>query len=275
VEARRAVTAPDALPAAGTTAVHDQWMFRPGSLALASASAGLAPAGDAGGVLRFVAADGFRRDQAPTVEFRRQEETADEAVAVKGGGLGTLVAAWRFDPAEWLTAHGFEPDAGITLRLLKRPGSTSRIAPWSFGALDLPLPVTARLATGAESIRYAVEVRDGDGEVLAVVEEEQGFRRERLLGDLEGAITGWHRAALVARVLQWAGSDAERRDRALAFAVDLGVLVPGTAALALPADEQRDLPTASRREYRTDGAHLGARRGEADMASPPAGALSR
>jgi hypothetical protein len=50
--------------------------------------------------------------------------------------------------------------------------------------------------------------------------------------------------------------------------VDAGVLVPGTAALAIPENEVRWLPRASLRQYQRDGIDLG---GDAAWASPPSG----
>jgi hypothetical protein len=57
------------------------------------------------------------------------------------------------------------------------------------------------------------------------------------------------------------------------YAVDLGVLVEGSAALAVPDSERRRLSPRNRRLYDTDGVPLGAPRHEADLKGPPRGAL--
>jgi hypothetical protein len=75
---------------------------------------------------------------------------------------------------------------------------------------------------------------------------------------------------LARRALDAAGDDPARAAAAVAFAVDAGVLLPGTAALAVPERERAGLVAESRRTYRTDGARLGAPDGEADLKSPPA-----
>jgi hypothetical protein len=86
-------------------------------------------------------------------------------------------------------------------------------------------------------------------------------------------VSGWHRAALVHRVFGWAAHDGERRLRAQRFAVDMGVLVAGSSALAVPIRERARMSQRSRRLYDTDGVPLGAPRHEADVKSPPRGAL--
>ena len=61
--------------------------------------------------------------------------------------------------------------------------------------------------------------------------------------------------------------------KATAFAVDLGVILPGTAALAIPRPEQRRLTPADRSTFRNDGAPVGSPNGEADWIAPPTGSL--
>ncbi|MFV1959392.1 MAG: hypothetical protein ACC662_08265, partial [Planctomycetota bacterium] len=179
-----------------------------------------------------------------------------------------------FDPIDFLREHDLDVGREATLRILRRPGSTSRIVPWVFQADGEPLPVTARLFAHSRDLRYAVEVRAPSGEVLSTIEVSRPVRRARLDQKLQGAITGWHRAALVQRVLAWATRDPGRRNvQALDYAVDLGVLVEGTAALAVPRGEMRRLSRRNRTRYRQDGSPLGAPNHEADSHWPPAGSM--
>jgi hypothetical protein len=272
---RRAVpTAPDRLPApAVSMSIDTDWLVRPNGLELAAEPIGMVRAGQAGGVMRFVATAGGR-DRVPTLPFRTQDHQ-NRVIAVPGGGLMTRVAIWRFDPVEFQQAYRLEIPRDATLHLLRRSGSTHRIAPWTFEAYGDPLPVTARLSRRSELLRYAVEIRDKGGKVLKTVEVEREVERVRLAKELEGAITGWHRAAVVRRVLDWAEADQEKQQDAIAYAVDMGVLVPGTAALAVPRAELERVTRASRREYRRDGVPLGAQDGEADFEAPPRGSITR
>ncbi len=277
VASRRATpTAPDRAPAPRSPlllSIETDWLVRPGGLTVDAAPIGMVAAGSAGGVLRFVGASAGPAD-VPTLPFRTPREDAGAgAIAVPGGGLLSRVVVWRFDPRAFLAAHDLEAPAGATLRLLRRTGSTSRIAPFTFGPADAPLPVTARLGAGAQTLRYGVEVRDAAGKTIRTIEVEAPVEEPSLSPDLEGAILGWHRAALVRRVLAWAKGAPEREARALAFAVDEGVLVGGTAGLAVPEAELRAAPRRSRSEYRHDGSPLGAQHGEADFKGPPWGSL--
>jgi hypothetical protein len=255
------------------------WIVHPGDLVLGEERPiGVAAAGRAGTVLRFVSASrtggrGERSSDPPRIPFRRPEATS-EVLAVRGGGLGTRVAVWRFDPARYLREKGVVARDDLRVRILARKGSTSRIAPWLFEAGSQPLPVTARLLPEAEAVHYAVEVRDLEGNVLHLFEESHRVNRVESDATLEGTVSGWHRAALVRRVLAWAGEDTSRAAQALSYAVDLGVLVQGTAALAVPREERRLLPAASRRLYHDDGAPLGAQGRQADLKWPPAGSTT-
>ena len=267
------VTEGDLLPAPALSfAVKTDWVVSPGSLELAAAPIGMKAAGRAAGKLRFVGAPGGP-DRVPTIPFRAPRAPR-AALAVPGAGLDAHVALWHFDPIDFLQSHGIEVPREATLRLLREAGSTSRIAPWTFGADGDPLPVTAKLMPESETLRYRVEVSLPSGEVVAVVPVEHPVFRERLGTAREGAITGWHRASLVRRVLDWADEDPEARTaRAIDYAVDLGVLVQGTAALAVPRAELRRVSLRSRKQYHHDGAALGAPRREADLKWPPPGSM--
>lgn len=254
-------------------AVTTNWVVHPGGLELAAAPVGMRAAGGAADLLRFVgASDG--RDRTPTIPFRTHD-TSRVALAVPGAGLDARVAVWHFDPIRFLQTHDIDVPRTATLRLLRARGSTSRIAPWIFEAAGDPLPVTAKLLPRSPTLQYAVEVRLASGEVVATIPVERPVMRERLPRELEGAITGWHRAALVRRVLAWAAEDPDRRAaQAIDYAVDLGVLVEGTAALAVPTEELRRVSLRSRSQYHHQGAPLGASRGEADMKWPPTHSMS-
>jgi hypothetical protein len=261
------------LPADGT--VRHQWLVHPGALEVVDEPRGMVAAGKAGGVLRFVSAPRTGRGpaEAPTIPFRRPSEE-DEVLSVRGGGLGTRIAVWRFDPARYLRAKGVAVRGDMQVRILRREGSTSRIAPWTFAPGAEPTPVTARLLPENDRVRYAVEVRDLEGNVLHLFEEDRPIADTALEPQLEGAVTGWHRAALARRVMAWGGGDGTRGEEALAFAVDLGVLLEGTAGLAIPSAERRLLSRESRRLYHQDGAPLGAQGREADMRWPPNGSVT-
>ena len=76
-------------------------------------------------------------------------------------------------------------------------------------------------------------------------------------------------------VRDWAGNHPVKQQQALEFAVDLGVLTAGTAALAVPAAERSRLRSRSRRQYFADGAPLGAQEREADFRGPPPRSTAR
>lgn len=196
-----------------------------------------------------------------------------DAISIQGGAFGARTAVWRFDPRTFARSNGIKLERGDSLRLLPVRGSTGRIAPNSFQLLTEPLPVAARVSRTAPELHYVVALEDADGKELSRHDVSLPIRREKLDAASRGAITGWHRAALARRVLDWAGTDRIRRATAIAYAVDLGVLVTGTSALAVPADELRLLPRSLRSRYRGEGATLGAQRREADMKSPPLQAM--
>ena len=186
----------------------------------------------------------------------RRTETAPSALMVSGGGPGKRVAIWRVDPGSFLARHGFELRPDLSLRLVSRDPKLNRIAPMVIGATDTPKPVTAVYRGKTEAIQYAIEVVDRKGQVLEVYEQDVPVRKQKLKRELVGAITGWHRSMLVSRVFDWAYAGGGTEAQAIAFAVDMGVLVPGTAALAVPVRERSLLSAASRRTYDHDGVPL-------------------
>lgn len=194
------------------------------------------------------------------------------ALAVRGGGLGTRVAVWRFDPDAFLAGHGLSELRGrATFRLTGTTGFTQRVVPGVLAADAVALPLSARVLSDAQAVTYAVEVTaPGLSKRFEVAEPLARLDADEPLGD---AVTAWYRASMARHVLRWAGGDVLRLAKAVGFAVDLGVLLPGTAALAIPPAEQRALSPASRRTYRKDGALLGAPEGEADWIQPPAGSI--
>jgi hypothetical protein len=196
-----------------------------------------------------------------------------DAISIRGGAFGARTAVWRFDPAAFARTHAIKVLRGDSLRLLPVRGSTSRIAPHAFQMSAEPMAVAARVSRTAPKLQYVVAHEDADGKEVARYDVSLPIRREALDEAARGAITGWHRAALARRVLDWAGTDRIRVTTAIDYAVNLGVLVTGTSALAVPADELRILPSALRTRYRTEGATLGAQRREAEMKSPPLQAM--
>ena len=197
----------------------------------------------------------------------------NDAISIRGGAFGARTAVWRFDPVGFARSRRITLERGQSLRLLPVAKSTSRIAPHVFHASSEPLPVAARVGRTAKGLEYVVALVDRKGKELERYPVTLPIRREELDASARGAITGWHRAALARRVLDWAGNNHVRRRTAIDYAVDLGVLVTGTSALAVPADELRVLPRALRTRYRTEGATLGAQRREAKMKSPPLQAM--
>ena len=268
-------TEPDVRRAPILASMSTDWLVDTGDLVLSGIPTGMVPAGSAGGILHFRGPDAPERSGRPTLPLR-QLRPSNEVLAVHGGGLGTRVAVFRFDPIAFLEEHDLprvSPDC--TLRIRRRAGSTSRIAPWVFPVTAEPRPVTARLFPQSPDLRYAVEVLDPEGNVLHLVEVERPVSRTELDRARAGAITGWHRAALAARVRDWAGAQPVRQQQALDFAVDLGVLTAGTAALAVPPAERGRLRLRSRRQYFADGAPLGAQDREADLHGPPSRATAK
>lgn len=252
-----------------------RWIVDTGDLALSGVPTGMVPAGEAGGLLHFRGPDGRERTGGPTLPLRLLRPSR-QVLAVHGGGLGTRVAVFHFDPIAFLQEHDLthvSPDC--ILRIRRRAGSTSRIAPWVFPVTGEPQPVTARLFPQSPDLEYAVEVVDPEGEVLHTIEVQRPVNRTKLDRARAGAITGWHRAALAARVRDWAGNHRVKQQQALDFAVDLGVLTAGTAALAVPPAERSRLRMRSRRQYFANGAPLGAQEREADFRGPPSRSTSK
>ena len=251
------------------------WLVQPGDLVLSSGKpSGMNYSGEVGGRLQFSGIAATRSDQpAPTVPFLARTRSTGAIYVGSGSFLGR-VAMFRFDPREVLQAKGFVLSDGLTAHLVAVAGSTRHLVPASFGAYDEPRPVTAEVVDRAASeIRYRLEVRGRDDQVVVAFDEVLPLRRDGIADELEDAITGWHRAQLARHTFRWAGADARHREAALRYAVDLGVLVPGTAALAIPAGERGRLTPRMRRIYLTDGVPLGARRGEADLKQAPRGAF--
>lgn len=256
-------------------AAQADWLVDPGDLVLSSAPGrGMTLRGQSAGLLQFTgraATEG--QSPRPSVSFLTAKREKG-ALLVGSGSLGGRIAVWRFDPQEFLVSHGFELREPLDVRLVPARGNCSRLAPHFFAKADEPLPVTALLLDrSARTVRYGVEVLGSDGEVIATYHEALPLHREDLDEASEDALSGWHRAALVHRVFQWAGGDGARQLGAQRFAVDMGVLVGGSAALAVPASERRRMSQRSRRLYDRDGVPLGAPRHEADLRAVPRGAL--
>jgi hypothetical protein len=194
------------------------------------------------------------------------------ALAVPGAGLGTRVAFWLLDPAAFLAEHGIrEIPAGATLRLTGRSG-TQRLVPAEIPADGPAVTLLARQYALSGDLAYDVELVHG--RELTRFEVRQPVERAEADPALEDAVGGYYRARLARHVLAWAEqAPAQRRARALAYAVDLGVILPGTCALALPREEQRTLTPQSRRTYRRDGTEIGASDGDADWIAPPPGSM--
>lgn len=254
-----------------------EWLMQPGELVLSSAPAeGMQLRGEAGGKLRFTGkAATTPTEPAPRVPFLSKQRSP-EAVLVGSGSYAGRIATWRFDPRAYLVSHGFTVYDSLTVHLIEGKGSCNRLAPNTFDATAEPRPVTARVnSRTARKLEYRVEVRDSAGRLITRSDETLPLVRNDLDAELEGAISGWHRAQIVRRVFAWAHTDARRQAGAQRFAVDMGVLVPGSAAIAIPVAEKRRLTAELRRLYESDGVPLGAQRREADLKSPPRGALKR
>jgi len=251
------------------------WLVDTGDLALSGVPTGMVPSGEAGGFLHFRGPARPEQHGKPSLPLRTLRPSS-EVYAVHGGGLGTRVAVFRFDPIAFLQEHELDDvPRDATLRIRRRAGSTSRIAPWTFRVTDEPQPVSARLFPQSPDLKYAVEVLAPNGDVLRRIEVERPVNRTKLDKARTGAITGWHRAALAARVRDWAGNHRVKQQQALDFAVDLGVLTAGTAALAVPPAERSQLRLRSRRQYFAEGAPLGAQEREADFRGPPPRSTSK
>jgi hypothetical protein len=252
-----------------------EWLMQPGELVLSSAPAeGMHLRGEAGGKLRFTGmAATTSSEPAPRVPFLTKQRSP-EAVLIGSGSYAGRIATWRFDPRAYLVSRGFTLYDTLTVHLIETRGSCDRLAPHTFEATAEPRPVTARLSSRtARLLQYRVEVRDQAGRIITRSDETLPLVRKDLDKELEGAISGWHRAQVVRRVFAWAHTDASRQAHARRFAVDMGVLVPGSAAIAIPETEKRRLTRELRRLYESDGVPLGAQRREADFTQVPKGAL--
>jgi hypothetical protein len=275
----------ESAPAPGTTptdgvarpplTVRSEMLVRSGEWVLASMPTNLRLAPAPEGLVRLVRepaieyeASADRRSE--DVTFRNARPTSAPLV-VAGGGLLSRVALWRFDPTETLREHGIDPQAGWEVVLVPR-GTTAHLAPERFSAVGEASPVSARVSGRASVLSYDVEVRAGDT-VVAKIPVRTPLQVSRVPREDADAVCAWHRARIVDRALTWAGSLQHRLDQALEYAVEAGVLVPGTAAIALPDAERRNLPRASRRQYDWDAIPLGAPSGAADLTSPPAGSV--
>jgi hypothetical protein len=246
-------------------------LVEPGGLAYAGVESATVAEGARGSLLAFRPEhSGFSGAQAKLVFHA--PDGALPALTVPGGGLGTVVAFWRFDPAQFLAEQGLEARAGSTITLSAGGGLAQRLVPASVQAHGPAVTVCARVFPQAPRIPYHVTVATPDGERR--VRLEQAFERSGAERELVDAVTAFYRSRLARHVLAWGrGRSADEQREAVAYAVDLGVIVPGTCALAIPTDEQERLSRASRRQYRRDGAEVGAADGEADWIGPPAGAF--
>ena len=271
----RRPTPPRATSHGGSSAKAD-WLLNPGGLVLSSAGAtGMELNGEAGGLLHFTGVAATQPSTpAPTVDFLTRSRN-DSAQLIGSGTRMGRIASWRFDPAAaFLAGQGYAVTAGLVVRLVPTDGSCKRVAPNEFRPQDEPRPVTALLVRrDAKALNYTVEVVDRAGMVIERYAETVPIVRRTLDAEMEAAVSGWHRAALVRRVFRWAAADAGRRRQALRYAVDMGVLVPGSSALAVPQSERRRMNQRNRRLYDSDGVPLGAARHEADFKAPPRGAL--
>ncbi len=247
------------------------WLMQPGELILSAAPAeGMTLSGEAGGKLHFTGIAATTADApAPRVAFLSKSRTP-EALLVGNGSLQGRIAAWRFDPKQYVASKGFTFHDGLTIKLSALKGSTRRIAPSAIAASGEPVPVTALVfQRTAADIGYHVDVLDRNDRIIVSYDEKLPLRREKLDADLQGAVSGWHRAQLVRRVFRWAGSNAKELSAARRYAVDMGVLMAGSSAIAIPISEKPRLTPELRRLYDTDGVPLGAQRHEADLKAPP------
>ena len=143
---------------------------RAGRLTYAEALPGMLAAPSAGSRLAFRPEHASYAGSRARVAFRAPEGPLP-ALAVRGGGLGTRVAVWRFDPTEFLAGHGL---AGIgddaVLRLTGSAGFTQRVVPGMVEASSPAIPMAARVLPGAEAVTYTVEVETRDGRNAACAE---------------------------------------------------------------------------------------------------------
>ena len=107
-------------------------------------------------------------------------------------------------------------------------------------------------------MKLQVQVLDRHGNEIVEFREALSLEQADVDADIAAAVGGWHRAKLARRAFAWAGSTGRDREAALLYAVDLGVLLPGVAAIAIPANQRETLGMRLRRLYSTDGVPLGA-----------------
>lgn len=251
------------------------WLMHPGTLVLSTAKPdGMRLAGDAGGRLKFTGMAATRpTDPAPTVPFLSKRKTT-HAQLVGHRTLASRIAVFRFDPAAYLKQKGFVLTRGMTIKLGAVRGETRRLAPNAFEADGEPRPVTGQVIEAkAESFPYQVRVIDRHGNEVVTFDETLPLARPEVDKAMQAAVGGWHRAQIARRVFASAGAHGRKREEATRYAVDLGVLMPGIAAIAIPANERERLTPRLRRLYQTDGVPLGAPRREADVKQPPHGAF--
>ena len=251
------------------------WLMQPGELVLSSvAPDGMHLDGEVAGQLKFTGIASTRRTEpAPSVPFLAKRRST-HAQLTGERTLSARVAVFRFDPAEYLKRKGFVLARGMQLELKAVRGRTRRLAPNRFAADGEPRPVAGQLVkAGDEVFPFAVRVLDRHGNEVVTFDEAKPLARPELDEAMRDAVGGWHRAQLAKRVFDWAGVHGGKRDEAVRYAVDLGVLMPGIAAIAIPANERERLTPRLRRLYSSDGVPLGAPRREADVKQPPAGAF--
>ncbi len=215
---------------------------------------------------------GLARD-VPSGAWRVPGSKDDTNLAVNMGAYGARVALWRFDPARYLASHDIQPTRALSLRLVPVANDARSLVPSSFEALGDAKPVTARMTTRRDRLRYVVEVWNGSRLIHKSTEATE-LDRVRRGPALEDAVRAYHLGRLAAQVTAWAGDDEHRKREALQYVMDLGVLGHGTAGLAVPSAELRRLDRSQRRAYQRFGT-LGARRGEADFLRPPEGSVPK
>lgn len=246
-------------------------LVEPGGLAYAGSESATVAEGARGTLLTFRPEHATDSGAQARLVFHAPEG-ALPALTVPGGGLGTVVAFWRFDPQAFLAQQGLQAIAGSTIELRAGGGMAQRLVPAQVKADGSAVTLCARVFPQAEHIPYHVTVATPEGERR--VRLEQTFERSGADADLVDAVAAFYRSRLARHVIAWGrGRSPAEQQAAAAYAVDMGVIVPGTCALAIPSDEQELLSRASRRQYRRDGAKVGAADGEADWIGPPAGAF--
>lgn len=198
-----------------------------------------------------------------------------DAIVVPGGGLGKFVGVWGFDAQRFLEERGITPRVGLRIHFEGRAGGASRITPAVTDAAAEGQLMTARFVRGLRAVAFRIRVVDESGKALLSETVEVGAERWEGDADLEAAVAAWHRAELVRRVFEWAGSDELRRAKALRFACRIGVLGHGTAGLAIPSRERLRLNAENRSDFFRRNTTLGNVSREGDVFQPPAGSVDR